>query len=83
MSLWFLHQNHLRTQLDTLSVNAAMDQIDTILHAEGRYGHIGTTDETPEIVLHWRPGDHWRARLRALLTERAGNPRPGAAQETR
>ena len=74
MSLWFMHDNHTFTRLDTLPIDEAMDRIEQLVDDQGGYGFVGTKDVTPSTILQWRPGEAWRERVRALLHQVKGRP---------
>ena len=74
MSVWFMHDNHTFTRLDTLPIDEAMDYLERLVDAEGGYGFVGTTyvapPDMPPTILQWHPGEAWRARVRGLLLKR-------------
>jgi hypothetical protein len=76
MGIWFMHDNHTFTRLDTLPVEAAMDQLEALVDAQGGYGFVGTKETTPQTILQWHKGEPWRQRVRALLTAHVTTEEP-------
>ena len=74
MSLWFMNDNHTFLRLDILPIDEAMDRLEQLVDDQGGYGFVGTTYVAPPnmrpTILHWYPGEAWRARVRALLLEK-------------
>ncbi len=68
MGIWFMHDNHTFTRLDTLEVETAMARLEALVAAQGGTGFVGTKGDTPDTVIAWRKGEPWREKVLALLT---------------
>lgn len=69
MSIWLMGDNHTFSRLDQHDVDVAMDIAEREMNRNHEYCSVGFKPPHAGAMIHFRPGEPWRERLRSILTE--------------